>query len=330
MTILRGALPSDHFTIISNAWLRDPALSWKAKGLLAYVASHAPGHTLTLAQMVAEGRDKLDAVRAALTELDDAGYLRRIDVRNEKGHRTGTDYELCDPQAGKAQMGKSHVGADQPKDDVSAGQAQMGKSQVGKSDPKKTTPKEEKTKENTSSFDAEASPTTQTIIAGLIDWLALPEQGGVQLTKRVIGIYAKGIKEMLAEDIPDLLIKRALVEMHHRGMIGRPSLLPSFVVQVQGRPASAPPAGPKLFEELREERAAQRKTRSQAIDAVMERLKVEHPGMSISEMVRKAAELVDTHIKDHPQRLNSSSATGYIDVDVIETSAPKEVTGHAA
>src|SRR5512147_2878159 len=93
LSILRGTLPSDHFTIISNAWLRDSALSWKAKGLLAYIASHAAGHTLTMDQMVAEGRDKIDGVRATLVELDEAGYLVRIDVRNNRGHRVGTDYE---------------------------------------------------------------------------------------------------------------------------------------------------------------------------------------------------------------------------------------------
>lgn len=187
-----------------------------------------------------------------------------------------------------------------------------------------------KNQDTKSSFDAEASPTAQTIIRGFIDWLALPEQSAVQLTKRVIGIYAKTIKQLLGEGFEEILIKRALVEMHQRGMTGRPTLLEGFVVQVQNRPVSAPPASrPKLFEEMREDRTAQRKTRSQMIDATMDRLKVENPGMGIAEVVRQAADMVDAHLKDHSDQLKGRTVTGYIDGDVIDN-ASKEVTGSAA
>lgn len=157
MAIRRGSIPADAFTIISNAWLRDPSISFKVKGLLAYIASHAAGHRLTLDQIVAETKDGLDAVRATIADAKEAGYLRAIDVRNDRGHRIGTDYELCEPsQVGKSQVGKVAPSPDQQEQDVSAGQPQVGKSQVGKSDPKKTIPPTEvkKTREKT----PEASP----------------------------------------------------------------------------------------------------------------------------------------------------------------------------
>jgi hypothetical protein len=146
MAIRRGAVPADNFTIISNAWLRDPRLTWKAKGLLVYIASHAAGHQLTTAQIHAAAKDGPDSVRAAIAELEAAGYLLRIELRDGRGHRTGTDYELREPPAGEAPPRESQTGSDQGEEDVSAAQSQSGKSRVGKSGSKKTTPPEDQEK----------------------------------------------------------------------------------------------------------------------------------------------------------------------------------------
>lgn len=190
MAISRGTLPADSFTIISNAWLRDPTVSLKVKGLLAYVASHAAGYRLTLEQIVAETKDGIDAVRATIADARDAGYLRTVDVRNERGHRIGTDFELLEPPARESPSGETPTGTDQGERDVSAGQAQLGKSQVGKSDPKKTTPpaEDKKTTEKTPS----ASPRGTRLPEGwqpdskLGAWLLakLPEDGWTEHSKR--------------------------------------------------------------------------------------------------------------------------------------------------
>ena len=47
MSIKRAHIPADGYAIIANHWLRDPRLSWKAKGLLAYIASHDKGYQLS-------------------------------------------------------------------------------------------------------------------------------------------------------------------------------------------------------------------------------------------------------------------------------------------
>jgi hypothetical protein len=137
VAIHRGPLPTDSFTIISNAWLRDPRLSWKAKGLLAYIASHSAGHTLTTEQIIAEGTDGRDAVRAGLVELEAAGYLRRIVLRDQQGRAAGTDFELCD--SGLSGAGKPVAGADQQEQGVSSAQDHSGKSGAGGPATKKTT-----------------------------------------------------------------------------------------------------------------------------------------------------------------------------------------------
>lgn len=165
MSILRGPIPADAFTIIENAWLRDPRLSWKAKGLLAYIASHAPGHRLTRDQMLAEGADGKDALISGLMELEERGYLARRRVRGEGGKITGTDYTLTTPvdnavdasvddnvdnaRAGNSTDGKTDCGRDQGEHGVSAGQNQGGFSGAGEPAGKKTT--SENTKEKTNS-----------------------------------------------------------------------------------------------------------------------------------------------------------------------------------
>jgi hypothetical protein len=153
VAIRRGKVPADEFTIISNALLRDPQLSWKAKGLLAYIMSHAADYSLSTEQIIAEGKDSRDAVRAGLRELEDAGLLLRVPLRDEHGRTAGYDYEVISPTAGwagdgQAGAGNPVAGAEQPKEDVSAGETSDGFSGAGKSPPKKTT--SQKTKKNTS------------------------------------------------------------------------------------------------------------------------------------------------------------------------------------
>lgn len=257
-------------------------------------------------------------VRTAVAELIKLGELR---VEVNQGRRGTNMYSVIMTPADSAPQpnGRGANPAPRPRQDLPPTPAESAPGTV----------QEPSNEPSGTSFDAEASPTAQTIIRAFIDWLALPEQSAVQLTRRVIGIYAKTIKQLLGEGFEEILIKRALVEMHQRGMTGRPTLLEGFVVQVQNRPVSAPPASrPKLFEEMREDRTAQRKTRSQMIDATMDQLKADSPGMGVAEVVRRAAEMVDAHLKDHSDQLNGRTGTGYIVGDVIDN-AQKEVTGSA-
>lgn len=83
--LIRADRPEVNYTQISNSMLLDKRISSRAKGILALMLSFPPGWTTSserLTQMVPEGRD---AVRAALRELEKAGYLQRQRTRNADG-----------------------------------------------------------------------------------------------------------------------------------------------------------------------------------------------------------------------------------------------------
>lgn len=83
------------WTSIPNETLEDESLSWRARGILAYLLSRPSGwetDSERLARLAKEGRD---AVRTALTELEDARYLFRVKVQGAGG-RWSTEYVLYD------------------------------------------------------------------------------------------------------------------------------------------------------------------------------------------------------------------------------------------
>lgn len=63
------------------AWLRTPELSWKAKGLLVYIANRPAGEPLTAQKLVRDGADGPVSMRAGLAELVHKGYLRKVEDR---------------------------------------------------------------------------------------------------------------------------------------------------------------------------------------------------------------------------------------------------------
>jgi hypothetical protein len=109
MSVLRGTLPTDGFTIIPNAWLRDPTLSAKAKGILCYIASHQQGYELSFRQLQREMSDGETALRTGLAELEESGYLTRVRTRDEAGRLGVYEYVLGDVSAAQIQAGKSSL-----------------------------------------------------------------------------------------------------------------------------------------------------------------------------------------------------------------------------
>ncbi|WP_230670953.1 helix-turn-helix domain-containing protein [Rathayibacter sp. Leaf248] len=88
-----------HFTLIPNAWARDPRLSRKAKGLLAELLSHRPGWKVSVRQLAKVGKEGRDAVYAAVAELVEHGYLERTQGHAEGGLFGEVDYRLRDPHS---------------------------------------------------------------------------------------------------------------------------------------------------------------------------------------------------------------------------------------
>ena len=73
------------YTVMSNHHLRNKELSLKAKGLLSQMLSLPEDWDYTLAGLSHINREKIDAIREAVKELEKAGYIVRSRERDEKG-----------------------------------------------------------------------------------------------------------------------------------------------------------------------------------------------------------------------------------------------------
>ena len=80
------------YTVMSNHHLRNRGLTLKAKGLLSQMLSLPDNWDYTLAGLSRINREKIDAIREAVRELEKAGYIVRIRERDEKGRLRGADY----------------------------------------------------------------------------------------------------------------------------------------------------------------------------------------------------------------------------------------------
>ena len=80
------------YTVMSNHHLRNVELTLKAKGLLSQMLSLPESWDYTLAGLSRINREKIDAIREAVRELEHAGYIVRSRERDGKGRLRGADY----------------------------------------------------------------------------------------------------------------------------------------------------------------------------------------------------------------------------------------------
>lgn len=100
MPIVRQRLEFEgRFTQIPNDWLRDERLSLKAKGLLAQLLSHADGWSLSMATLAKANHCGKDAIRSAVRELEESGYLARVQNRSDGGEFADTLWVTSSPIA---------------------------------------------------------------------------------------------------------------------------------------------------------------------------------------------------------------------------------------
>ena len=94
MNVIRVEKNKD-YSVISNGFLRDKALSYKAKGLLANIMTHSAEYEFSINGVVATSKEDKKAIYSAITELIENGYAKREQARNGKfaGKVTYTFYE---------------------------------------------------------------------------------------------------------------------------------------------------------------------------------------------------------------------------------------------
>jgi len=84
------------FTMLANAMLRNPELSLKAKGLLAVMLSFPDDWQYHMRHIEGLSSDGRDGHRAALIELEQIGYVRRRQTRDERGRVAHAVYTVSD------------------------------------------------------------------------------------------------------------------------------------------------------------------------------------------------------------------------------------------
>jgi hypothetical protein len=84
------------YVMLNKQALHDERLSWKAKGLWAYMLSLPDDWQFRLTELATHAKDGEGATNSALRELEKCGYLAREQKRDEKGKITGTDYVVAE------------------------------------------------------------------------------------------------------------------------------------------------------------------------------------------------------------------------------------------
>ena len=83
---------TQNYTVMSNYHLRDKTISFKAKGLLSLMLSLPEDWDYTLAGLARISLEGKDAIRAAVVELEKAGYVHRRQTTDKAGKFGSNEY----------------------------------------------------------------------------------------------------------------------------------------------------------------------------------------------------------------------------------------------
>ncbi len=95
MGILRK-IRKENFTTVSNDYLQDEKLSWKAKGIITFLMSLPDDWRVNISHLSKCSKDGRDAVMSALKEIESNGYGRKIKSRAKDGTFDNFDFEVAD------------------------------------------------------------------------------------------------------------------------------------------------------------------------------------------------------------------------------------------
>ena len=80
-------IKSKDFSVICNTFLKDERLSWKAKGILAYLLSKPDDWQIKVVDLIKRSKDGREKVYAGIKELLNAGYLQRQNFCKDRRHQ---------------------------------------------------------------------------------------------------------------------------------------------------------------------------------------------------------------------------------------------------
>ena len=172
------------YTVMSNHHLRNRGLTLKAKGLLSQMLSLPDNWDYTLAGLSHINREKIDAIREAVRELEKAGYIVRSRERDEKGRLRGADYIIYE----------------QPQPPVSDLPTLENPTQLNKDISRTDLSKKEKS--NTDISNTHSIPILSPYPSPFTEDAAEPERKGTEAkTQSAIEIYRDIIKDNIEYDI---------------------------------------------------------------------------------------------------------------------------------
>lgn len=92
--IIRTIKRENPFVMIDKSCLEDSNLSWKAKGLLAYLLSRPDDWKIYVNDLISRAKDGRDSVYSGLRELIEAKYIFKQRLFDEKGRFAGWEYRV--------------------------------------------------------------------------------------------------------------------------------------------------------------------------------------------------------------------------------------------
>lgn len=112
MSIIRIKKRENPYVQIDKAAIEDNRLSWKARGILAYLLSKPDNWSVHVFDIVNHGPDGRDAITAAMRELEKYGYAKLVTTRNERGQIATKEWAISETPAyyGFSEIGSPVVG----------------------------------------------------------------------------------------------------------------------------------------------------------------------------------------------------------------------------
>lgn len=122
MSIIRVSKNSN-YVVMNRTALNDKRLSWKAKGIMAYMLSMPDDWVFYMDELMTHSTDGRDSFRSGFKELKDAGYVERRPIKDEQTkkiiewetivHEMPIDSKDKEPLTEKPQVEKPEVGKPQ-------------------------------------------------------------------------------------------------------------------------------------------------------------------------------------------------------------------------
>ena len=208
MAIIRVDKRSN-YTVVDNTFIRDMNLSLKAKGLMLMMLSLPPEWDYSVAGLSAICKEGMTAIRGALKELEECGYLRRERRNSEKGYFV-YEYilsEIPQPYNGNLHTVEEHAEDTYTDNTHTENRTQLSKDVLNKEELNKDNLEREKKTDEISEILSEISD--RELRELYTDYVSQREENGSPLTPK--GLRMLIVRGFRLSD-SDMAVHRAIVE----------------------------------------------------------------------------------------------------------------------